>query len=405
MSDTNVPAIQWVDGAPVLPAESDILAGVWADYASAFGAALNQNLTTPAGQLVQSETAIIGDKNSQIAYIANQFNPQTASGQFQDALGAIYFLNRIAAAGTVVDCVGIGAPGTVIPAGSVAQDANGYRYSSTADVTISASGSAQIQFQNQITGAIACQANSLNKIYTTIAGWDTVNNPTAGALGNDVESRAQFEYRRQNSVAANSINSTQSILASVLAVNGVIDAYVVDNDTGAPVNFGVTNYTLAAHSVCVSVAGGAASDIAKAIWNKKSIGCSYNGNTSVVVSDTSYNPPYPQYTVTWLTPTTTPVYFAVTLKNISGLPVDIVAQVQSAIIQAFSGADGGLRARIAQSTYAGRYYAGIASIGNNVEILSVLMGFSAGAANQTGLTFGIDQLPSIEASNISVTLV
>ena len=69
---TNVPVIEWVNGSPVIPAELDILAGVQADINAAFGGGVNPSLQTPQGQLAQSETAIIGDKNNQIAYIANQ---------------------------------------------------------------------------------------------------------------------------------------------------------------------------------------------------------------------------------------------------------------------------------------------------------------------------------------------
>ena len=66
---TNVPAITWTNGAPVLPAESAILAGVQADINAAFGGGVNPGLTTPQGQLAQTETAIIGEKNNEIAIL------------------------------------------------------------------------------------------------------------------------------------------------------------------------------------------------------------------------------------------------------------------------------------------------------------------------------------------------
>ncbi len=208
---TNVPSITWSNGAPVLPAVPSILSGVMADITSAFGGGLNQTLTSPQGQLAQTQAAIISDKNSQIAYIANQVNPATASGIWQDAIGFIYFVTRIQATGTVVQATCVGAVGTVIPAGSVAQDTNGYLYSSTASATIPSSGSVTVQFQCQTTGAISCAIGALSKIYTAIAGWNTITNAAAGAVGNAVESRAAFESRRQLSVANNAINSIQAI--------------------------------------------------------------------------------------------------------------------------------------------------------------------------------------------------
>lgn len=401
---TNVPAITWVNGSPVLPTEQAILEGVQTDIDVAFGGGVNPGLTTPQGQIAQSETAIIGDKNDQIAYISNQVNPAMASGIWQDAIGYIYFMTRIKAAGTVVNATCNGAVGTVIPAGSIAQDTSGYLYTSTADATIPAGGNITVQFQNQTTGPIACAIGSLSIIYTAVAGWDTVSNPTAGALGNDVENRADFELRRQNSVAANAVNSIQSIFGAVLAVPNVIDAFAVDNSSNVTVNYGSTSYPLTAHSICVSVAGGTSSAIAEAIWNKKPPGCGYNGNTSVTVYDTNYPIPYPAYTVTYLVPTSTPIYFKIEVKNNAQLPSNIVTLVQNAVIASFNGQDGGIPAGINQTIFSGRYYANINAISPAVNVIEVYVGTSA-SPTTLSVAIGIDQLPTIAASQIVVNLV
>ena len=401
---TNVPAITWVNGSPVLPAETDILAGVQTDIDTAFGGGVNPSLQTPQGQLAQSETAIIGDKNNEIAYIANQVNPSMASGIWQDAIGEIYFITRIPGAGTVVNCTCNGAVGTVIPAGSVAQDTSGYLYSSTTSATIPSSGNVTIQFQNQTQGAIACAIGALNIIYTAIAGWNTVSNPAAGTLGNLVETRAAFEARRSASVAGNSVNSIQAIYAAVTQVPDVIGAFVTDNPTGSTVSYGSTSYSLAAHSVCVSVAGGASSAVAQAIWSKNPPGCAYNGNTTVTVYDTTYPTPYPSYSVTYLIPTSTPVYFLVEIKNNTLLPSNIVQLTQNAVIASFNGQDGGSAVTINSTSYSGRYYANINAINPNVNVIEVYLGLTASPSTLFA-ALGIDQLPTITASNIVVTLV
>ena len=402
---TNVPVIEWVNGSPVIPAELDILAGVQADINAAFGGGVNPSLQTPQGQLAQSETAIIGDKNNQIAYIANQVNPSMSSGIWQDAIGYIYFLQRIQSAGTVVNADCVGAVGVVIPAGSIAQDTTGYKYASTSTAVIPPSGTISVQFQNQTVGAIACAIGALSTIYTAVAGWNTINNTAAGSLGNLVESRAEFELRRQNSVAGNAVNTLQSLYGAVLSVPNVIEAYVVDNNSNGTVSYGSTNYPLVAHSIVVSVAGGEASAIAQAIWNKKPPGTNYNGNTSATVYDTNYPSPYPSYTVTWLTPDSTAAYFAVEIADNSQLPANIVTLVQNAILSSFYGQDGGIPAGINQTTFSGRYYANVTAINQNVDVLSILLGFSAIGATLTSLTFGIDELPTLSASQIVVTLV
>ena len=49
--------------------------------------ALNVDPETPQGQIIDSETAAIHQKDSELAFLANQFNPKTSSGIWQDALG------------------------------------------------------------------------------------------------------------------------------------------------------------------------------------------------------------------------------------------------------------------------------------------------------------------------------
>ena len=402
---TNVPSVVIDASGVTLPQETDILTGVQADINQAFGGGVNPGLATPQGQIAQTTTAIIGDKNDQIAEVVNNVDPDKADGRWQDAIGRIYFLERISASGTVVTGTCTGLVGTVIPAGSAAQDTNGYIYFSLTDATIPSSGSVDVDFQNSTTGPIACPIGNLAKIYSAVPGWDRVENLAAGTLGTDVESRADFEARRKLSVAANGVNSPQSILGRVLAVADVLDAFVVDNPAGTTVNYGATNYPLAPHSVYVAVVGGAAADIAAAIWGKKSLGCNYNGDTSYVIEDSEgYEKPYPQYTVTWKTPDATPAFFKIQIATDPLLPANIADLVRTAVVNSFNGADGGSRARIGSTIYAGRYYAGVAAVNSNVNIESITMGFDSSAA-AVSLAFGIDQRPTLDSSNIQVLLV
>jgi len=404
MTGTAVPDIQFTPTGLVLPTDAAILAGVQSDQQAAFGGNLSLSLSSPQGQLAQALAAIVSDKNAQIAEIVNQVDPANAAGTMQDAIGAIYFMKRIAASGTLVAGTCNGLAGTVIPAGAIAQDTAGNQYALLSPVTIAFSGSVVGQFQCLTTGPIACQVGTLTTIYKAISGWESITNTTAGVPGVNEESRADFELRRQNSVGVNALNSIQSVLAAVLAVPNVIDAYVTDNSTNATINTGPTNYPIIGNSIYVAVAGGAAAEVAQAIWSKKSLGCAYNGGTTFTYTDSSTGVlPYPTYTVKWVTPTSVPVFFAVDIVNNTSVPSNITQLVQDAILAAFNGQDGGSRARIGSTLYAGRYFAGIAAIGNGVELLSIGIG-TAADPTATSLALGIDQLPTLDASNIAVTL-
>lgn len=399
---TNVPSVQFTDAGLVLPTESAILAGVQADQNAAFGGGVNPALETPQGQLASSTTAIIGDKNDLFAFYVNQVDPDFASGRMQDAIAQIYFLDRNPATPTAVVATCVGLAGVHIPVGAQAKATDGNIYVCTQAGTIPVGGSIDLNFACTADGPIACPAGSLNQIYQSIPGWDTINNASDGTVGSNVESRADFEFRRKQSVALNAVNSLQSIYANVLSVTDVLDAYATENTAGTPVTVG--GVTLVAHSIYVAVVGGAASDIANAIWNKKSLGASYNGNTSFTVTDTSgYNFPYPSYVVTWQTPAALPILFAVQIANNPALPSNIVALVQAAIIASFNGVDGGARARIGSTIFASRYYGNIVAIAPSVSILSLLLGPTT--PTLASYTVPINNAPTIDASNISVTLV
>lgn len=401
---TNVPPIEFTSTGLVVPQESAILAGVQADYDDAFGGGVNPALETPQGQLASSTAAIVADANAVFAELVNQVNPDTASGAYQDAIARIYFLNRQPAAPTVVECDCVGNPGTNIPIGAQAADTSGNLYTCTEAGTIPPTGTVTLTFANLEDGPIPCPAGTLTVIYKAIAGWDTINNPAPGILGAEVESQSAFAYRRAQSVAVNARGSLPSIYAAVFEVADVLDVYATENTTSAVVNVGATNYPLAPHSLYVAAIGGLDADVAKAIWTKKDVGCDYNGNTTVIVTDDSgYLPPLPTYTVKFERPATLAIKFQVDIQNDAGLPSDIVDLVKAAIIATFNGTSGGTRVRIGSLLLASKFYPGVIAIGPEVSVLSILLG--SVTPTLTSQLIGIDQAPAVDAADISVTLV
>jgi len=401
---SSVPSITFTPAGLVIPTEADVLAGVVVDIDAAFGGGLNSSLETPQGQLASSETAIIGDKNNQIALIVNQVDPQYSDGKFQDGIARIYYLNRKPATSTSVTATLGGVASAVIPAGTLAQDTGGNTYTLTANATIGVGGTVDAEFQNTVTGPIPCPPAALAKVYQAVAGWDTITNASAGTLGQNVESRTDFEFRRKNSVALNGKSTPAAIYAAVFDVANVLDVYVIDNPTDAIVNTGATNYPVAAHSVYVAVVGGIDSDIAAAIWAKKDVGCDYNGNTTVNVTDSSgYSYPQPTYSVKFERPAAQAIKFAVSIVDDPLLPTDIVALIKAAIVARFNGTDGTVRERIGSDVFASRYYGAVSLAYSGVAIISILIGTSSPTLTQVSI--GIDQKPTLTDTDIAVTLV
>ena len=401
---TNVPPVVFTPTGLEIPQESAVLAGVQADYNEAFGGNLNPALETPQGQLASSTTAIIAAIQALFAKFVNQVNPDTADGVYQDAIARIYFLTRSPGAPTVVQCLCTGNFGVTIPVGAEAQDTSGNRYVCTQAGVIPVSGNITLSFANVADGPIPCPTNTLTIIYRAIPGWDSIDNVAPGVLGRFVETRAEFEFRRENSVALNAHGSKESIYAAVFDVDDVLDVFVTENVTAAVVPYGATNYPLAPHSVYVGVVGGLSQSIGNAIYTKKDLGCNMNGNTTVVVVDESYSPPKPTYNITFNRPAALPFFFEVQLTDSASLPSNIEALVKAAIVAAFAGLVNNVpRPRIGGVVIASKFVLPVSAIGPEVSILSLLIGTVT--PTLTSVAVGIDQAPTVDEADITVILV
>lgn len=366
----------------VTPAEPDILVAVKAEINAAFRNDLNMADETPQGQLAVSQTAAIGNANDSFVFLSQQFDPKYNSGRYQDAVARIYFIERIPASSTIVTVTCGGLANVVIPQNALVVAADGNQYFAISGGTIPLAGSIDLQFQCVKTGPIECPAGSINSalpgagIFQAVNGWDSVLNAADGVLGRNEETPSEFEQRRALSVAQNSQGSLPSVLGAVLTTAGVTDAFVTENVNQTAQT--IRGFTLNPNSIYVCAVGGTDSDVAHALWTKKSPGCGYNGNTTIVVQDTNsgYNPPLPSYNVSFERPSSVTVTFTVTIANGPQVPANATALVQAAIVAAFAGLDGGARARIGSTIFASRFYAPIAAIGSWVSIVNIKIGCS-----------------------------
>ena len=390
MGTTSVPVPIFGPQGFIPPLESALIDGAKADINAAFSGKLNITTSAnPQGQLATSIAAMIANCNAVFLQYTNMVDPALSYGRMQDGIGRIYFIERIPSAPTIVPCVCMGGEGVPIPVGAQAQDTLLNKYICTQAGEIPAGGTITLPFINIVNGPTPCPANTLTTIVQAIPGWDSINNPTAGVLGSLVESPSAFETRRSLSVALNSLGTLPSILGAVLSVPGVIDAYAYENPYGYPLAVG--GLFLYPNSIYVCVLGGAAADVAKAIWTRKPPGSAYNGNIMVVVEDTTYpyTPPYPSYNVSYEAALPLPITMQVKLANSPMVPYNALALIQNAIVGAFAGLDGGPRARIGYNLLASRFYGPIAALGGWAQIVSLFLGSgNAPGAQFSGLITG-----------------
>lgn len=387
---------------------TDVREAVREDWKAAFRRdglpELNTEPETPAGQLIDSQTAAIVDKDNEVLFLGNQFNPLTASGVWQDALAKIYFLTRKTAQTSEATCVCTGLQGTLITQGArIKSSADGSEWVCAETVTIPATGSAQARFQALTPGPLTAGANTLTQIVTVTPGWDAVTNPAAAVVGRDSEGQMEMEQRRYASVAANSRGSVASLYGALANLPDVLDVVVLENTGSDPiVSWGVS---IPGHSIWISIVGGDESSIAETIYRKKDAGCGTAGNTVVTYQDTD-SPGMPQYTYQIERPEPLPFGVKVVVALTPTTPQDIEQQIKNAVLSEFNGvgAHGNPRIGMAQTVYASHFYCAVISAGaQNLTSIELSAPVSDDAWSD-GVNVNADRSPVLDVENIQVIL-
>ena len=186
------------------------------------------------------------------AAVANQINPNVAGGVFLDAIMAFTGMQRTAQTQTQVPNVTVaGVAGTIIPQGSLAQTAAGDQFQTLSQVTIPAGGNTLVNFASVAYGAIPCAAGALTQVVSSILGWETVNNATAGTLGATTQSDQAARALRQNTLAFQGVSLAEAITSSLYATEGVTSLTFQENVS--PNTLVINGITMVGHSICTPV--------------------------------------------------------------------------------------------------------------------------------------------------------
>ena len=359
---------------------------------------LNTEPETPAGQIIDGQVALISEKDGEILHLGNSFNPNTATGVMQDALGKVYFLDRKIAQPTYVTCQCRGLQGTTISYGAVVQDINGYTYYNTTPVTVPASGVVNAVFRCSYYGPIVVGANAVNKIITVIPGWDSVLNSAAGITGRDVETQAEFENRRYESVAKNSHGLAESVIGTIANLQDVIACDIEQNRGDNPIT--KSGVTIPPHSIYLSVYGGSQDEIGMAIHKKLDAGCGTTGNTEVTVYDeTNGSSQIYHYQI----PIVKEFSVKVVIKNTDNTPDNIATLIKHAVVDNFNGLSEYARVKMNDTVYASRFYADVISVGVQ-NLTSIEVKYPSSSSWQDVVSIPLNEMPAITAEDVTVVV-
>jgi uncharacterized phage protein gp47/JayE len=266
--------------------QTQIVADLVADYQAIYGPDINVDSNSPDGQLINIQAQAISDLLQLLLLTYNSFAVSTAFGERLDQLVELNGISRIAGTFTQAQVVVTitaaqtipGLDQTVVTPFTVKDDA-GNQFQLKTSYVAGAPGTPTLIFQAVAVGKVQTTAATITKIVTPTAGITAVNNPSVASdvLGVNEETDAQLKVRHARSLAVASTGPSDAMEAVLKNVAGVIDAYVVENNTSGVVN------GIPANGVWPIVNGGTAVGIAQAIYSKKSPGAPMKGSVTQAV--------------------------------------------------------------------------------------------------------------------------
>lgn len=320
------------DNGVIIPDTSEIKTTVQTEFTDAFSdfGVLSLEDATPQGRLIDLET---NARTATITFNANVanvlINITESAGAALDAWGSNFGIYRNNETNSSTPVTVTGVANTIIPQNSEAIDVNGIIWKAENEIIIGSSGSATGVFVCSIPGPVALAAGELNKIVASstigVDGWETITNSANATPGADEEGDEPYKLRIIQGVFRGSA-LFGNYESNVSKVDGVRDIFAYDNPYGT--SRLLDNITIPPHSVYVCVDGGNSADVAYSLYEVKSAGAGWVGNTTVSVTDKTFGT---TNTVQYETPNSINFVFSTNVTNYSNSNADLESQIQNVI--------------------------------------------------------------------------
>lgn len=290
--------------------QQELVAFFTSKYQSIYGSDINLESDTPDGQMMNIYIQSVLDLENLLTQIYNSFDPDNAVGVVLDQRVAINGIQKQGGTFTITPITLVttqsvnlfGLDQSANPIYTVA-DGSGNQWQLVTTQQGVVAGTNSFTFQAANPGAVLTIPNTIIVPVTIVLGVSSINNPTTyTTLGINEESDAVLKIRRQMSVSLSSQGYLQGLLAALENINGIVSAFVYENNTSLTNGDGVSG-----HSIWAIVSGTASPAVALA-WSAttsyaygqiaSSAGVNYvswqNSNLNNAVSDTAfwgvYNP-------------------------------------------------------------------------------------------------------------------
>jgi uncharacterized phage protein gp47/JayE len=268
---------------------AEIIADLTTGMQTIYGSDINVSQNSPDGQLINIFAQAAEDNLELLLDVYNSFSVELAYGTVLDQRVALNGLARIQGTYTITDVTvvvdraltitGLDAldsdPTAVV---FTVADGEGNQFYLQTTHVFSVAGSAALAFRAVTIGQVETTQNTITNQVTTVLGVTSVNNPSvATSTGINEETDAQLKVRHAEMFKLAAYGPADAVRAAMLSVDGVSDAYVIENATSGTVN------SVPRNSIWPIVNGGTDADVAAAIYAKKAPGCGMYGGTTVAV--------------------------------------------------------------------------------------------------------------------------
>ena len=252
---------------------------------------------------------------------------------------------------------------------------------------IPVSGEVTVTATAQAEGAVAALAGEVSEIATPTRGWQSVTNAAPAVLGAETESDAALRLRQTYSVAIPSRTIFEGVIGAVLDLPEVLKVRGYENDSD-----GADDNGIPAHSICIVAQGGSASDIAHAIWLKKTPGCGTYGSTTEVVIDS--NGGFSQ--IRFSRPVEKKLRVTVSITPEAGYVAPTAEEIKAAIVKYVT------TLQIGQDVSISRVTAVVISVASTFDIGSITMGIAAAPQASENVVIAYNELATCRIDDIEV---
>ena len=308
----------------IIPDTSDIRGFVIGKFQDAFGVNIDTDPASLSGVLITMFVELLDAVSRNNAELANQLNPDIATGVFLDAIFALTDPNgRRPATRSIINSVELtGEPNTIVPAGTICADSNSQQWALTDQKVLDNNGQAFGDFIAAEYGAVECAAHQLQTIVTSVLGLIAIDNSNSAVLGRGEETNAQVRRRRRKTLAIQASSTPEAIQSRLAALETYHSHQFLENvkDTVETIE----GITLQPHSIWACVRGATDLEVATALFESKDAGAGYNGAQTVNITDPRSLVDYP---VSFDRPDEIPLLIRVTVKPTTLDAVNLIPEL------------------------------------------------------------------------------